>query len=133
MQTPGEATTIAGDTRLNDLLARYPALGPVLVQAGRGSVNRRGDLYAQYPDLTVVQYAELNGLAVPALLKRLQAVAEAEDMARRTGRARPPGDDAASLRRVPMTIGYTGSYDEREALGPGSVFVTVVQPERGPE
>ena len=133
MQIPSDATAITGDSKLNELLARYPALGPVLVQAGRGYVNRRGDLYAHYPDLTVTQYANLNGLEVGALIKRLHAVAEAEDMARRTTRVRAPGDEAPSLRRVPMTIGYTGSYDEREALGPGSVPVTVVQSERGPE
>jgi hypothetical protein len=132
MPTPSEPAAIAADSKLNELLARYPALGPVLVQAGRGYVNRRGDLYAQYPDLTVAQYAELNGLAVGGLIRRLAAVAEAEDLARKTS-ARTRGDDAPSLRRLPLTIGYTGSYDEREGLGPGSVPVTFVQPERGPE
>jgi len=133
METRSDSTDVAGDSKLNEILARYPALGPVLVQAGRGYVNRRGDLYAQYPDLTVAQYAELNGIEIGGLIKRLHAVAESEDLARRTTRARPPGDDAPSRRRLPMTIGYTGSYDEREALGPGSVPVTVVQSERGPE
>jgi hypothetical protein len=134
MQTPSDWTGIAADSKLNELLARYPTLGPILVQAGRGYVNRRGDLYAQYPDLSVAQYAELNGLEVGRLVRRLQAAAEAEDLARKITRASPAGDDdAPSLRRVPLTIGYTGSYDEREALGSGSIPVTVVQSERGPE
>lgn len=133
MPAPSDPAAIAADSKLNELLARYPALGPVLVQAGRGYVNRRGDLYAQYPDLTVAQYAELNGLAVGGLIRRLAAVAEAEDLARKIASAGTRADDAPSLRRLPLTIGYTSSYDEREGLGPGSVPVTFVQPERGPE
>lgn len=120
---------IAAESKLNEVLARYPSIGPVLVQAGRGWVNRRGDLYAQFPDLTVAQYAEMNGIAVAGLVKRLQAAAEADEMA---SKSKPAAGDDAAWRRPPLTIGYTSSYDERGATGTGHVPVVHVQSERGP-
>ena len=125
-----EWTQIVAESKLNEVLARYPSVGPILVQAGRGWVNRPGDLYAQYPDLTVAQYAEMNHLEVPAILKRIQAAAEAEEMAK--GAAKGKDDDEAVWRRPPVTIGYTSSYDEREGTGPGHVSVVHVQSGRGP-
>jgi len=125
---------ITADSKINEILARYPSVGPFLVQAGRGYVNRRGDLYAQFPDLTVGQYAEMNGVDAGGIVRRLQAAAEAEELARRSSRpAAPRDDDASSLRRVPLAIGYTSSYDEREGLGQGAVQYTRVHPEHGPE
>ena len=120
---------IATETRLNEILERYPSVGPILVQAGRGWVNKRGDLYAQFPDLTVAQYAELNGVEVERVLQLLQAAAESED---RTAKAGAREDDDAVWRRPPVTIGYTSSYDEREGMSPGTVPVTHVQSQRGP-
>ena len=120
---------IAAESRLNEILERYPSVGPILVQAGRGWVNKRGDLYAQFPDLTVAQYAELNGVEVARVLRLLQAAAESED---RTGKAGARQEDDAVWRRPPATIGYTSSYDEREAMSPGTVPVTHVQSQRGP-
>jgi hypothetical protein len=125
-----EGMQITAESKLNEVLARYPSVGPILVQAGRGWVNKRGDLYAQYPDLTVAQYAEMNHLELPAILKRIQAAAEAEEMARRA--AKRPDDDEAAWRRPPVTIGYTSSYDEREGTGPGHVSVVHMQSARGP-
>ena len=120
---------IAAETKLNEILERYPSVGPILVQAGRGWVNKQGDLYAQFPDLTVAQYAELNGVEVDRVLRLLQAAAESED---RTAKAGPRRDDDAVWRRPPATIGYTSSYDEREGMSPGTVPVVHVQSNRGP-
>src|SRR5262245_12329224 len=125
-------TGVAADSKLNELLERYPAMGPILVQAGRGYVNRRGDLYAQFPDLTVAQYAEMNALDVGAVVRRLQAAAEAEEMGKKRTRPGKDREDSASVRRLPLAIGYTSSYYEREGLGTGGVPLTIVQPDRGP-
>jgi hypothetical protein len=121
---------IAADTKLNDILERYSSAGPILVQAGRGWVNKRGDLYAQFPDLTVAQYAELNGLEVGRVLRLLQAAAEAEERTKKSATSRGDQDDV--WRRPPVTIGYTSSYDEREGMSPGATSVVHVQSERGP-
>ena len=125
-----EWSQIVADSKLNEVLAQYPSVGQILVQAGRGWVNRPGDLYAQFPDLTVAQYAEMNGIEIRGLLRRLQAAAESDAMTKKTS----PGarDDDAAWRRPPLTIGYTSSYDEREGTSPGTVPVTHVQSERGP-
>ena len=125
-----DAVQIAGETKLNEILERYSSVGPILVQAGRGWVNKEGDLYAQFPDLTVTQYAELNGLEVGRVLRLLQAAAESEERTRKAGPERRDHD--AIWRRPPVTIGYTSSYDEREGMSPGTVPVVHVQSERGP-
>ena len=130
MSADAQWLEIGPDSKLNATLARYPSLGPILVQAGRGYVNRQGDLYAQFPDLTVAQYAEMNGIELRGLVKRLQAAAEADEMARKVA-PDPKGDDSV-WSRPPLTIGYTSSYDEREGTGPGNVSVVHVQSERGP-
>jgi|SRR5262245_13249550 len=123
---------IGPESSLNDVLSRYPTVGPILVQMGRGYVNQRGDLYAQFPDLSVEQYAKLNELDVAAVVGRLRAAAEAEEMAPKPVTSGGAPEDDPARRRLPLSIGYTSSYAEREGLGPGSVFVTMVQPERGP-
>jgi hypothetical protein len=121
---------IAADTKLNEILERYSSVGPILVQAGRGWVNKEGDLYAQFPDLTVAQYAELNGAEVGQVLPLLQAAAESEERAKKAGTGQR--DDEEIWRRPPVTIGYTSSYDEREGTSPGTVPVVHVQSHRGP-
>lgn len=124
---------IGPDTKVNDVLQRYPNVGPILVQEGRGWVNRRGDLYAQYPDLTIAGFAELNGLDVGYLVRRVSAAAEASELEQRIARRARRDHDAPSLVRSPATIGYTGSYSERDDKPPGSVPVVFVQSARGPE
>jgi hypothetical protein len=121
---------ITGDSKLNEVLARAPSAGQILVQAGRGWVNKKGDLYAQFPDLTVAQYAEMNGLEIGGLIALLRAAAESDAMAKKAGPGARADDDV--WRRPPLTIGYTSSYDEREGTSKGSVPVTHVQSERGP-
>ncbi len=132
MAEASQWSSVAADSKLNELLARYPAIGPILVQAGRGYVDRRGDLYAQFPDLTVAQYAEMNGLDVGTVVRRLQAAAESEEMTRGSKITGKDREDSPSVRRLPLAIGYTSSYDEREGLGTGAVPLTMVQPDRGP-
>jgi hypothetical protein len=133
MTVAGEGSAITPESKLNDILVRCPSAGQILVQAGRGYVDRRGDLYAQFPDLTVAQYAEMNGLDTGAVVRHLAAAVEAEEMARKdrvpVGAER---EDSASVRRIPLSIGYTSSYNEREGEGPGSVPFTNVYSERGP-
>jgi hypothetical protein len=121
---------ITADTKLNEVLARAPSAGQILVQAGRGWVNKKGDLYAQFPGLTVAQYAEMNGLDLGGIVARLRAAAESDALARKAGPGAGTDDDV--WRRPPLTIGYTSSYDEREGMSPGNVPVTHVQSERGP-
>ena len=123
-------TPIGAESKLNDVLARYPSAGPIFFQAGRAFVTRPRDLYAQYPGLTVAQYATLNGLDTEALVRRLQAEAEAAEQAR--GRA-APDDDAPSRRRFAPTLGYTASHRDREDSGAGSRSVVSVQSAHGPE
>jgi hypothetical protein len=135
METPAaESTPVTPASTLNSILERCPSAGQILVQMGQGYVNRRGDLYAQYPDLSVAQYAELNGLDTARVVDRLAAAVEAEEMARK---GRPPAraarEDAASVRRTPLAIGYTSSYDERLRDGQGAVPFTVVYSEGGPD
>jgi hypothetical protein len=125
-----DANQIDAGSKLNEVLARAPSAGQILVQAGRGWVNKKGDLYAQFPDLTVAQYAEMNGLELGALIARLRAAAESDALARKAGH--DAHDDEDVWRRPPLTIGYTSSYDEREGMSPGNVPVTHVQSERGP-
>jgi hypothetical protein len=133
--TPGDGDplVIGPESKLNEILQRYPNVGPILVQEGRGWVNRRGDLYAQYPDLTVAGFAELNGLDVAQLVRRVAAAAEARQLEQRIARRARTDQAAASLERPPVTIGYTGSYSERDDDPPGSVPVVFVQSSRGPE
>jgi hypothetical protein len=125
-----EWVQIAADTKLNEILERYSSVGPILVQAGRGWVNKQGDLYAQFPDLTVAQYAELNALEIDRVLRLLQAAAESEERTLKTGAS--PRDHLEAWRRPPVTIGYTSSYDEREGMSRGTIPVVHVQSERGP-
>ena len=125
-----DQSPITGESKLNEVLGRSPSAGQILIQAGRGWVNKKGDLYAQFPDLTVAQYAEMNGLELSAIVARLRAAAESDAMAKKAGAG--ARDDYDVWRRPPLTIGYTSSYDEREGTSRGSVPVTHVQSERGP-
>jgi hypothetical protein len=123
-------TPIAADSKLGDVLARYPSAAPIFFQGGRAFVAKPRDLYAQYPGLTIAEYAALNGLDAAALLRRVRAEAEAAEAQRRLA---PAGDDAPSRRRTPLTLGYTSSYRDREDSGEGVRSVVSVQSAHGPE
>lgn len=121
-------TPITADSKLNDVLARYPSAGPILFQAGRAFVTHPRDLYAQYPGLSVAEYAKLNGLDAEGLVSLLRAEAEAAGQPQRA-----PDDDALAGRRTALTLGYTASHREREDRGAGSRSVVSVQSAHGPE
>jgi hypothetical protein len=125
---PGD-TPITAESKLGAILARYPSVGPIVFQSGRAFVARPGDLYAQYPGLTVADYARLNGLEAEALVRRLQAAAEAAS-------AQPKAaadDEAPSRRRAAPLLGYTSAYRDREDSGTGARSVVSVQSAHGPE
>ncbi len=126
-----EDAPITAESKLGAILARYPSVGPIIFQSGRAFVARPGDLYAQYPGLTVAEYARLNGLEVDGLTRRLQAEAEAAAVAHRAGR--PADEEAASARRVSPLLGYTSAYRDREDSGGGARSVVSVQSAHGPE
>jgi hypothetical protein len=126
----GAGTPITADSKLNDVLARYPGAGPIFFQAGRVFIAKASDLAAQYPGLTIGEYARLNGLDAAALVRRVQAEAESAE-AQRPGAA--PDEDAPSRRRTVPTLGYTGSHRAGEDSGEGTRSVVSVQSAHGPE
>jgi hypothetical protein len=124
---------ITAEWKLGEVLARYPSAGPILSQSGRLYVARPGELYAQYPALTIGEWARVNGVALDGLLGRLNAEAETVQAARRAAPRRPPDEESPSLRRPSLTVGYTGSFRPREDEREGWVPVVAVQEARGPD
>ncbi len=119
---------IAAESRVNDILERYPSTGLVFIQAGPLYVNQPHELYARFPDLSVSELAQRNGADLAALLKRLEAVAEAEEATRGAPAAKTVGRSDYSL-----TLGYTGSYRPREDVAPRKISVVATQSAHGPE
>src|SRR4026208_2283249 len=107
---------IAADTKLNEILERYSSVGPILVQAGRGWVNKPGDLYAQFPDLTVAQDDEPNSLEVGRRLRRPRppVPGPARGAVRR---AQQPGGRPSA--EAPAGRRGGGGEDEEGRRGPG--------------
>jgi hypothetical protein len=103
-----EAGRIDANTKMNDVLRRYPSTGEVFIQRGPLSVAESGKFYLQYPDQTVGEFAQRNGVDIKALLALLNTMAEATSLEARgvsqrpTARGRPPEGP----------IGYTASYRE---------------------
>ena len=127
-----DSTPITVDSKINDVLARYPATAPVFTQGRRLYVDQLHDLYARFPGLTVGDFARQNDLNLAAVLKQVSALAESEDAARRPAtRAQPP--DESRPGQFSLTLGYTASYRPREDSSPDSVSVVAVQSSRGPE
>ncbi len=60
---------ITAETKVNDVLARYPATAPVFTQGRRLYVDQLHDLYARFPGLTVGDFASQNGLDLAAVLR----------------------------------------------------------------
>ena len=73
---------VTADHRVNDVLARYPSTAPVFVQ-GRLYVDQPGQLYAQFPGLTVGEFARRNSIELASLLSKVNALAESEEIAPR--------------------------------------------------
>jgi hypothetical protein len=124
---------ITGESRLHDVLQRYPSTGPVFIQSGRLYVNRRGELYARFPDLTIDEFARANGIDLPALLRQLDALASAEEAAQQWARRPARAGETACRADFSLTLGYTGSYRPGEDSAPDRVSVVEAQSARGPE
>jgi len=72
---------ITADWLVDEVLRRYPATGPIFLQRGRMLEMGRGQVYPSYPQMTVAEYAARNDVDAPALLKALNAEAEARQFA----------------------------------------------------
>jgi hypothetical protein len=123
---------ITAESKLNDVLARYPATAPVFTQGRRLYVDQLNDLYARFPGLTVGDFAGRNDLDLGAVLLQVNAIAESEDAARQPA-TRATASDEARAGQFSLTLGYTASYRPREDSVPDSVSVVAVQSSRGPE
>ena len=117
---------ITPEQPLNAVLSRYPSTSVVFAQHGALFTVQRGQLYPAFPDLTVEGWARLSDAPLESLLLRLNAQAEGDAGAG----AHPPREHpGGSWART--TIGYTGSYAERDdvTIEPRSV---VQSQEHGP-
>jgi hypothetical protein len=118
---------ITADSVIDEILERYPRLGPTLMQLGRMLEEPTGHLYAQFPRLTVRDYATLNGLDLQRILAALQDATERWPSDRPPASEHPPNDP---IRRA-TGAGYTSAFHE-----PGDVEareVVAVQNRRGPD
>ncbi|HET8575696.1 MAG TPA: hypothetical protein VFO18_01260 [Methylomirabilota bacterium] len=121
---------ITTESRISDILQRYPSTGPVFIQSGRLYVNRPGELYARFPELSVEEFARQNGIDLSSLLRELDALAGSEEAAW-SGRAPRAVEEARG--DFSLTLGYTGSYRPGEDSAPQRVSVVATQSARGPE
>ena len=62
--------------RVDEVLQRFPATGPIFLQRGRMLEAGTGQMYPSYPAMTVADYAKKNGVAVETLLKAINAEVE---------------------------------------------------------
>jgi hypothetical protein len=123
---------ITADWPVNDVLSRFPATGPIFLQQGSMMRAVTGQIYPDYPPLTVAEYAVLNGVEVGRLLKALNAEAEGQEVTEAGSRSVRSGEERIDrIGRGSSEVGYTGAYRE-----PGNVdsqhLVTSLL-ERGPE
>jgi hypothetical protein len=134
---PGEGRTsrerrapwVKSDSQVNEVLARYPATGDVFLQAGPFYVSQPNSPYAQYPEQTIAEYADRNRLDVEALLRRLNAEAEASEWTH----GRQTSSERHRRRWAPDgPIGYTGAYVELERSSIEAEPVVARQLARGP-
>ena len=70
-------TRITADWRVDDVLQRYPATGPIFLQRGHMLEAAKGQMYPTYPEMTIADYAARNGVPVETLLKAVNAEVEA--------------------------------------------------------
>lgn len=127
---PTVPAAITAESKINDVLARYPGTAPVFTQGRRLYVDQPRDLYARFPGLTVGDFARQNGLEPGVVLLQLNALAESQAEARRPD-SRATED--ARVGQFSLTLGYTASYRPREDAAPDQVSVVSVQSARGPE
>jgi hypothetical protein len=128
--TEVDGAPITGDSKINDVLAKYPDTAPVFTQGRRLYVDQRNDLYARFPGLSVGDFARQNGMDTGPLLAQLNALAESQAAARASGAHRA---DESRAGQFSLTLGYTCSYRPRDDAAPDSVSVVAVQSAHGPE
>ena len=128
--TPLAGDPITAESKINDVLAKYPATAPVFTQGHRLYVDQRNDLYARFPGLSVGDFARQNGMDPGPLLAQLNALAESEAAARASG---AHGADETRAGQFSLTLGYTCSHRSRDDAAPDSVSVVAVQSAHGPE
>jgi len=123
-----EPARVTAESKINDVLARYPDTSPVFTQGRRLYVDQLNDLYARFPGLTVGDFARQNDLPLGPVLTHLNALAESDATA-------PPhgAGEAGRTGQFSLTLGYTASYRPREDATPDSVSVVSVQSARGPQ
>jgi hypothetical protein len=99
-------TDIGPDAVVADVVQRYPATGPILLQHGSLFRVRPGSLYPEYsPPLTLREFAEINRVELTRLLALLRRASE-------EGQALP-GYEVPERKAPPSgSLGYTGSYRE---------------------
>jgi hypothetical protein len=124
------AARVTADSKINDVLAKFPGTAPVFTQGRRLYVDQPRELYARFPGLSVGEFALQNGMPLAPLLAQLNALAESQAAAVAAGL-----QDADETRagQFSLTLGYTASHRPREDAAPDSVSVVVVQSSRGPE
>jgi hypothetical protein len=124
------AARVTADSKINDVLAKFPGTAPVFTQGRRLYVDQPRELYARFPGLSVGEFALQNGMPLEPLLAQLNALAESQAAAVAAGL-----QDADETRagQFSLTLGYTASHRPREDAAPDSVSVVVVQSSRGPE
>jgi hypothetical protein len=121
------AVDITADSKINDVLAKFPGTAPVFTQGRRLYVDQRNDLYARFPGLSVGDFARQNGMDPGPLLAQLNALAESG------AGARGSGADESRAGQFSLTLGYTCSHRPRDDAAPDSVSVVAVQSAHGPE
>jgi len=72
---------ITSDWQVDEVLRRFPATGPIFLQHGRMQDAGTGQVYPNYPKMTVADYATRSGMTVERLLKALNAEVEARQFA----------------------------------------------------
>jgi hypothetical protein len=121
------------DSRINDVVARWPGTAPVFIQLGRLYVDRPGELYPAFPGLTVGDFARYNRVDLEPLLVELNAEAESEAAPWRWPRNGGAAHGAPDLGAFSLALGYTAGYRPQEDAVPERVPVVLVQSTRGPE
>lgn len=124
-----EKGRIEATTKVNDVLQRHPLTGEVFIQHGPLGVEEPGKFYLQYPDETVGEYAERNGVDLKALLHLLNTTAEAMDLEAKGLRPRP----TARGRPPDGPIGYTSAYRDLKDFDIETEPVVANQLARGPD
>jgi hypothetical protein len=110
-------TRITAGWPVNDVLSRFPATGSIFLQQGSMMRAVTGQIYPDYPPLTVAEYAALNGVEVGRLLMALNAEAEGQAVTQAGSDNVRSGEERIDpIGRGSSEAGYTGAYRE-----PGNV------------